>query len=1470
MKHSKIILVVSLITHVLVVSAQSTYTPPDWFRTSRQAPLTELATVQDILVSNYTTINDGLDDLQGIIQALDLAKAAASPSTPVRVVFESGTYDLFPTGTASHAIFFNYGNSVVLEGNGANIQMHNPEIGFFSMFGSKNIIIKDLVIDYAQLPFTQGVVKAKNFSNNSFTLDIDDGFPHLDEAYFANASESWGMLKEADGRLKSGVNNLFSTRNMLKLTGNEFQVYLNGNVLSQIAINDRYVQIARNNGRTIFRSNTGKNITYMGITSYASPAGSYNVFNHDEWSLINCKVLIKPGRIHSGNADILHINGGNIGPWVEGCRFEGQSDDAVNMKNTKLNILSVISPTEITTPTQLGTDDTISFYNPRDGIFLGRTGLTKPAESIGDGNYKLTLHKPINLTNISDANVGDKAYIETRMNESFVFINDTIRNGRRYGMLIQNGYGVIENCVFENMSNSAIRMENGVDWKEGFVAHKILIKNNKFIKNGFEKEYNDDPQASTITAMISKLGNGSCNPWCGTEITDWNGLEDIWIESNTFDYNGASINLNNYALSGIEDLSLSMGFTDIDLALDNAFDEILGTNWTLSASSSSSAVGTVSTSGKTLTLSEGGSEGQTFITISATNNSGGKAFSSFTVKVGESVFLGETDQFWSKASNWQAGQKPPSLSAVLIDADNSFVDESFTLRQISNQTDAQNTTISGNQIITLQNTTGANDPAILNQSDQATRLTFNTPLMVDNVTNAFTYLGIGGSSANVLAFGPESSLDIKTRTVTYSAENQASRTFEFNGRLLGNNNLIFGNSTTSVFGASSANHSFNGDLVFFENSKVSVETLKDSVFLPIGRKLQVNGTNTSLTLNTPNTVNGNVSIAGANSFTIEINKNQSAFQDLNLNTGALTLDIGTDVSLISFSAGNWTTGTLTIENFKNGVVKFGNSATTLNANQLGNINIGDGAVYLDANGYLMATADPVFRASAWSTTPSSSDNALIAGNYSAGSLEVNNLTIQTGVTASIASGETLKINGDLIIQGTLNISSGGSLVTLGNIAGEANISRTTTFGTTVGQYSVIGSPIENAETTVLGSTIYAYNEAIPFGSERFIKIVNPEEMAVGNAYFSAFMGAITFTGKPNTGNIDVPLIYNAARDGSAANAGFNLVSNPYPCAINYTTFVNTNPDIEATIYLWDDGGSDQVQRDNSDYIVINNMGTAGPGTGSGRLGDWNGYIGAVQGFFVKAASSGTLHFTDDMKVSGFNADANFFRNTKPAIQKLHIDLLSTETNQSYRTIIGFAEDATVSHDRSYDAAQLGNSEKFGVYSLMEDQFMTIQGLPLSPQTLTIPLSFTVLQSGTYALNFSEFSSMEGLDVSLIDHLSDQRISLTQTSEYLFTSNATRANTDRFSLVFSPSKVLNASLSEGVDLVATLKDLRISTSENYGISGVLQLLDISGKVLMNHSIVDSSEVIPFPFQRNRVYIINYSINGNPESKKILFK
>jgi hypothetical protein len=114
-------------------------------------------------------------------------------------------------------------------------------------------------------------------------------------------------------------------------------------------------------------------------------------------------------------------------------------------------------------------------------------------------------------------------------------------------MLLQNTYGVIENNTFQNLSSSGIKIDNGVDWGEGFTAHDIQINNNRFINCGFDTSFINDPYAASITTLLKKLGS-PCNTamrWCGTEIIEWKGLKNISFSGNYFEFNKAAFNLNN-------------------------------------------------------------------------------------------------------------------------------------------------------------------------------------------------------------------------------------------------------------------------------------------------------------------------------------------------------------------------------------------------------------------------------------------------------------------------------------------------------------------------------------------------------------------------------------------------------------------------------------------------------------------------------------------------------------------------------------------------------------------------------------------------------------------------------------------------------------------------------------------------------------------------------------------------------------
>ncbi len=523
---------------------------PSFFRNQREIPLVSLATKQDILVSNYGAIkNDGIDDLKAIQAAISAAKAASSVSNPVRVVFEKGIYDVKPPTGESQCLFVTNANNIILDGNGAEIRNHNPMIGFIEVKSCTNVIIKGLIFDYAILPFTQGVVSAVDLENNSFTLKIDAGFPSLTESHFTTARRMWGCLKDATGMLKPGAENLFPYKGWSQISENTFKVNTpNSTYTSQVEVGDYFVQIARNNGKSIFNTIASKNVTFLGINIYSSPSASFSGQDNYEFNIINCNVIPKPesGRVQSGNGDHIHIIGSYFGPWVQGCRFESNTDDTVNLKHSRREIVAIVSPWVLQIKNKVTITDKIILFNPRKGVLLGTNLAITKIENLSNNVCEITFNGNHNVTEVGEHQTADKIYLTNCSSESFVFRDNTIKNGRRFGMLLQASYGQIKNCKFENLSSSAISIDNHVDWSEGFVSNNIEITNNTFKNCGLDTSFIENPAAATITVLLSKLKTPcKSDKWCGTELAQWQGLKNITITNNNFIYNKSALNLQN-------------------------------------------------------------------------------------------------------------------------------------------------------------------------------------------------------------------------------------------------------------------------------------------------------------------------------------------------------------------------------------------------------------------------------------------------------------------------------------------------------------------------------------------------------------------------------------------------------------------------------------------------------------------------------------------------------------------------------------------------------------------------------------------------------------------------------------------------------------------------------------------------------------------------------------------------------------
>lgn len=529
-------------------NAQYNFKLPDHFRTKRNLPLLDFPTSVEVKLTDFGAIpNDGKDDGPAFRKALEFCKKFSKTGVGVKLSFFKGQYDFFEGANRFSLIELKNLSNIIIDGNDSEIIIHNPLKGFLSIWKSNNIVVKNLTIDYDPLPFTQGKIVAIDIKGKTFDFKIDDGFPSLTMKMFQEAPRAWGMLMDPEipGKLKDGAPNYYASKNFEELGERTFRIKMPGpRMLKFMEVGDLYVHVARTNGSAVFKSNLSKNITFLNNTNYTSPAGTFNAVNMEEWNIIGHKVKLKKGRIHSANADCVHVNGGKFGPWIENSLFEGYSDDGVNFKNTKRHIIKQLSPTELIMKWQVVKGDVMRIYNPREGKLIG-TFTVIENKFLGDGEMRVTLDKavPVSL-HVGDTKKHDIAYLDNQSNESFVIRNNTFRNARRYGVLIQASNGLIEKNIFENLSQSAITLINGVDWGEGFIAHNILINQNIFNNCGYDETYLNQKDFATIQMRVVKLKNPDAKTkWSGVATTEWQGLENIKITNNIFSYNKRALSV---------------------------------------------------------------------------------------------------------------------------------------------------------------------------------------------------------------------------------------------------------------------------------------------------------------------------------------------------------------------------------------------------------------------------------------------------------------------------------------------------------------------------------------------------------------------------------------------------------------------------------------------------------------------------------------------------------------------------------------------------------------------------------------------------------------------------------------------------------------------------------------------------------------------------------------------------------------
>lgn len=366
----------------------------------------------------------------------------------------------------------------------------------------------------------------------------------------------------------------------------------------------------------------------------------------------------------------------------------------------------------------------------------------------------------------------------------------------------------------------------------------------------------------------------------------------------------------------------------------------------------------------------------------------------------------------------------------------------------------------------------------------------------------------------------------------------------------------------------------------------------------------------------------------------------------------------------------------------------------------------------------------------------------------------------------------------------------------------------------------------------------------------------------------------TFTGVPNNGNIDIPIAVGTMGP-STTDDKLNLIGNPYPSAVDADLLLNDPNNaslVEGTIYFWTHHAPPSAANPNPFYGTFtynyspdgyaSYNATGGATTVPSGYGQApNGYIASGQSFFAIGIQSGTLTFTNAMRVRGNNN--TFFRpggNQMPAPLERHRVWLNFANPQGLfsQALVGYISEATNGIDRRFDGPTMSGS--FSLYSLVEGKSLGIQGRALPFDVADqVPLGYMTPTAGTYTIGIDH---LDGLFDNQGVYLEDKLLNVVhdlKASEYSFTTAAGVFDT-RFVLRYADNQLSVQNPLVNGQYVAFVADdnLHVSTS---GSIKTIRIYDMTGKWLKTYTPKESATIFVEEFNfAQGVYLAKITLEG----------
>jgi hypothetical protein len=375
---------------------------------------------------------------------------------------------------------------------------------------------------------------------------------------------------------------------------------------------------------------------------------------------------------------------------------------------------------------------------------------------------------------------------------------------------------------------------------------------------------------------------------------------------------------------------------------------------------------------------------------------------------------------------------------------------------------------------------------------------------------------------------------------------------------------------------------------------------------------------------------------------------------------------------------------------------------------------------------------------------------------------INNFVVKPEAWFTNTTNNALNVGAEALFEADATgmasyIDNGGTTVT-----GATNVQQYVTSE----RWHLVSSPITDATiNTYYDVHLKFYNEPTNTWTYLVNPVTIPMNIAQGYSAWSSdsYLGTTTvtfstFTGQLNNTEITVDTLDYTV---GAPLAGFNLMGNPYPCALNWnSSWPMTN--LNGWMQIYDNGVYRGYNIDGTSY----NGGTP--------------IIPSTQGFWVRAlGSEASITIPLSQRVHNsqdFNKESN--------VNYPFVSLTAEINGMTDETKLIFSPYATSGPDPLYELEKFENvSDAPTLFTISEGKEFAVNYLPEEYNNIIIPVGFNTGQEGLYQIKLDKIEDLPAnVHVYLKDIKEENIIELYENSIYEF-SYSPLDEAHRFNLLF---------------------------------------------------------------------------------------